>query len=95
MQVSMFGRRWEVRALLWHLNFSAFFGQIPNPWNWKYCKIPKISPGLIFFKGPFWGLFLEGLINRENFAFQNCLGVILGGKFASKAYSSKEIYVSN
>ena len=46
----------------------------------KYRKIPKISPGLMFFKRPFWGayfwrgLFSEGLIYGGKFAFQNRLG---------------------
>ena len=46
----------------------------------EYHKIPKISPGLIFFKGLFWGayfwrsLYFEGLIYRGKFAFQNRLG---------------------
>ena len=38
----------------------------------RYCKIPKISPGLIFFKGPFLGAyFLRGLYSAHLCAFQN------------------------
>ena len=43
-------------------------------------KFQKLAPGLIFFKGPFWGayfwwgLYSEGLIYGGNFAFQNRLG---------------------
>ena len=45
-----------------------------------YRKIPKIIPGLIFFKGLFrgayfWrGLYSEGLIYGGKFAFPNRLG---------------------
>ena len=53
-----------------------------------YCKIPKISPGLTFFKGPFWGayfwrgLYSEGLMYGRQFAFKNRLvSLILGRKF--------------
>ena len=41
----------------------------------EYRKIPKISPWAYTFQRPFlWGLFLEGLIYGEKFAFQNRLG---------------------
>ena len=37
----------------------------------KYRKIPKISPGLIFFKGPFRGAyFWRGLYSEGNFRFK-------------------------
>ena len=37
-----------------------------------YRKIPKISPGAYIFQRPFLrGLYLEGLIYGEKFAFQN------------------------
>ena len=40
-----------------------------------YPKIPKISPGAHIFQRSFLrGLFLEGLIYRGKFAFQNRLG---------------------
>ena len=36
----------------------------------KYCKIPKISPGHILFKGPFWGAyFWRGLSKEGNLRF--------------------------
>ena len=45
----------------------------PHSW-WSYRKIPKISPGTYIFQRPFLkGLFLEGLIYRGKFAFQNRL----------------------
>ena len=53
---------------------------------WGYCKIPKISPGLIFFKGPFWGAYFwwgvysERLMYGGKFAFQNQLGQFFGRK---------------
>ena len=55
----------------------------------SYCKIPKISPGLIFFEGPFWGAyFWRGLYSE--------LGAYLWRKIVSKLigqlYSWKEIY---
>ena len=41
----------------------------------KYRQIPKISPGAYIFQRPFLrGLFLEGLIYGQKFAFQNRLG---------------------
>ena len=48
-----------------------------------YREIAKISPGLIFFKGPFWrGLYSGGLIYGGKFAFQNdWAGLIVGRKF--------------
>ena len=48
-----------------------------------YREIAKISPGLIFFKGPFWrGLYSEELIYGGKFAFQNdWAGLIVGRKF--------------
>ena len=50
---------------------------------WKYRKIPKISPGANIFQRPFLrGLFLEGLIYGEKFAFQNRLAsLIVESKF--------------
>ena len=48
----------------------------------KYRKIPKIlAPGLIFFKGPFWGT--------------NILREICFSKSIGLAHGWKEIYVSN
>ena len=56
----------------------------------SYSKIPKITPpGLLFFKGPFWGayfwrgLYSEGLMYGGKFAFKNRLGL---------PYSWQEIY---
>ena len=49
----------------------------------EYCKIPIISPGLIFVQKAFLlSLFLgallsDGLIIGRNFAFQNGLGLII------------------
>ena len=43
----------------------------------NYRKIPKISPGVYIFQGPFWGAYFwrgsysEGLIYGRKFAFQN------------------------
>ena len=85
--------------------FLPFFGQIPNPWDWKYRKIPKISPRAYIFQRPFLrGLFLEGLIFgtayiRRELCISKSARLILGGKFVSKSiglgYSWKEIYLSN
>ena len=64
----------------------------------SYCKTPKISPGAYIFQRPFLrGLFLEGLIYGEKFALQNRLGLYscTGREICLKAYSWKEIYVSN
>lgn len=47
MQVSMFGRRGGVRVWVRHMNFSAFWGQIPEPWD---SKIVHIWSNI-----PFWG----------------------------------------
>ena len=53
---------------------------------WGYRKIPKIRPGLIFFKGPFWGayfwwgLYSERLMYGGKFAFQNRLGQLIIGR---------------
>ena len=45
-----------------------------NSANKRYRKIPKINPGAYIFQRPFLGsLFLEGLIYRGKFAFQNRL----------------------
>ena len=44
-------------------NWSSFFIHVSSN---KYLKIPEISPGVIFFKGPFW----EGLIH-EGAYFRN------------------------
>ena len=70
---------------------------IGKPWSaltcWKFtfkcvgCDTVnfKSKPrGLTFFKGPFWGDYLEGLIYGGKFAFQNRLGL---------PYSWKEIYL--
>ena len=36
-----------------------------------YSKIPKINPGLIFFKGPFWGAYIRrGLSTEGNLRFK-------------------------
>ena len=52
---------------------------------WAYRKIPKISPGLIFFKGPFWGAYsLEGLMYGGKFAFENRLGLSWEGNLRLK-----------
>ena len=54
----------------------------------RYRKIPKISPGLIFFKGPFWGayfwrgLYSRGLPTEGNFRFKiDWASLIVGSKF--------------
>ena len=68
--------------------FTLLFDRLTMP-LFSYRKIPKISPGLIFFKGPFWeayfwrGLYSEGLIYGGKFAFLNRLGysLIVGSKF--------------
>ena len=54
-----------------------------------YREIAKISPGLIFFKGPFWrGLFLGGLIFGGAYLRREvCVSKRLGWP-----YSWKEIY---
>lgn len=46
-------------------------------------KIPKISPGLIFFKGPFEGAyFRKGLSSEGNLHFQiNSASLIVESKF--------------
>ena len=52
----------------------------PNTLKTNTVKFRKWAPGLIFFKGPFWGanfwrgLYSEELIYGEKFAFQNRLG---------------------
>ena len=47
-------------------------------WPFKYCKIPIISPGLIFVQTAFLlGLFSRELIFEGNFAFQNGLGLTI------------------
>ena len=54
-----------------------------------YREIAKISPGLIFFKGPFWrGLFLEGLIFGGAYLRRE----ICVSKSIGLACSGKEIY---
>ena len=49
----------------------------------KYRKILKISPGLIFFKGPFWGAyFWRGLSTEGNLHFKiDWASRIVGSKF--------------
>ena len=53
---------------------------------WECRKIPKISPGLTFLKGPFWGayfwcgLYSERLMYGGKFAFQNRLGQLIIGR---------------
>ena len=49
----------------------------------SYRKIPKISPGLIFFKGPFWeAYFWRGLSTEGNLRFKiNWAILIVGTKF--------------
>ena len=49
----------------------------------KYSKIPKISPGLIFFEGPFWGAyFWRGLSTEGNLHLQiDWASLIVGSKF--------------
>ena len=54
----------------------------------RYRNIPKISPGLIFFKGPFWGayfwrgLYLEGLSTEGNLRFKiDWVSLIVRSKF--------------
>ena len=71
--------------------FCLCFGQIPNPWDWQYCKILKISPRAYIFQRPFFrGLFLEGLLfGRAYIHRELCISksarLILGGKFVSKS----------
>ena len=66
--------------------FCLFFGQIPNPWDSKYRKIPKISPRAYIFHRPFLrGLFLEGLIFgrpyiRRELCISKSARLILGGQ---------------
>ena len=78
------------------------FSLVNTNWNWwfrmsavKYCKIPRIRPGLIFVKSPFWGAY----IRRVN-CFSKSARLILGReiciwKSIGLGYSWKEIYVSN
>ena len=56
--------------------------------NWSYCKLPKISPGLIFFKGPFWGsYFWRGLSTEGKLRFKiDWAGLIVGRKFTIFAF---------
>ena len=64
-----------------HKNSQILFCKSPQS---KYRKILKISPGAYIFQRLFLrGLFLEGLIYRGKFAFQNQLG---------QPYSWKYIY---
>ena len=61
-------------------------------------KTPKINPGAYIFQRPFLrGLYSEGLIYRGKFALQNQPGLYncIGSEICLKAYSWKEIYVSN
>ena len=52
-----------------------------------YREIPKISPRAYIFQSPFLrGLFLEGLIYGESFAFQNRLGLYLEGDLRLKIH---------
>ena len=64
----------------------------------SYCKTPKTSPGAYIFQRPFLrGLYSEGLIYRGKFALHNQPGLYncVGSEICLKAYSWKEIYVSN
>ena len=66
----------QKRYLFWNSDFRWWKGRDFTNWRmWKgkeYRKIPKISPGAYIFQRPFLrGLFLEGLIFGEKFAFQN------------------------
>ena len=51
-----------------------------------YHKIPKWAPGLIFFKGPFWGayfwrgLYSEGLMYGGKFCVSKSIGLACSGK---------------
>ena len=49
----------------------------------NYCKIPKISPGLMLFKGPFRGAYIwRGLCTEGSLRFKiDWAGLILGRKF--------------
>ena len=61
-------------------------------------KTPKINPGAYIFQRPFLrGLYSERLIYRGKFALQNQPGLYncIGSEICLKAYSWKEIYVSN
>ena len=61
-------------------------------------KTPKINPGAYIFQRPFLrGLYSEGLIYWGKFALQNQPGLYncIGSEICLKAYSWKEIYVSN
>ena len=54
-------------------NDNIYFRRLIN--GEAHHKIPKISPGASIFQRPFLrGLFLEGLIYRGKFVFQNRLG---------------------
>ena len=64
----------------------------------SYCKTPKISSGAYIFQRPFLrGLYSEVLIYRGKFALQSQPGLYncIGSEICLKAYSWKEIYVSN
>ena len=64
------------RGFVWHLRRREVWGNETRVWEFStpkaslelYRKIPKISPGAYFFKGPFWGAYFwrgfytEGLI---------------------------------
>ena len=74
------------RKLWWKISASApsplgqLFRSLFNRWVWTPCsisvplyyrKIPKWVPGLIFFKGPFWGAyFCRGLSTEGNLRFK-------------------------
>ena len=86
---------WNEREILFwkeQLNWTEWFNHTLDKrqqilWHYdtqKYCKIPKISPGLIFFKDPFQGAyFCRGLSTEGNLRFQiDWASLIVGGKFA-------------
>ena len=43
----------------------------------KYRKIPKISPGAYFFKGPFWGVIFVGAYLRTEICLYKSIGLAL------------------
>ena len=73
---------WFTQLVHEYQSVEVRFSAKPGPGGLKYRKIPKISPWLIFFKGPFW----RGLSTEGNLRFKiDWASLIVGRKFTGFA----------
>ena len=64
-------KNWKILTVSRNLGVNQDLGSISGALSGNYSKIPKITPELIFFKGPFWGAYIRrGLCRGINLRFK-------------------------